>query len=62
MFVLKHNEDVCIKCGACVAICDNWKANKEGFPKPVKAEVEELGCNKEAADGCPVSAITISEK
>jgi ferredoxin len=62
MYIIKHKEDVCIKCGACVSACDNWKLNDDGFPKPVKAEVEEIGCNKDAMDGCPVGAIVIEEK
>tara|TARA_Y100000310_G_C20584152_1_gene764550 strand:- start:679 stop:867 length:189 start_codon:yes stop_codon:yes gene_type:complete len=62
MFVLKHDEDKCIKCGMCVSLCDNWVMKEGEFPKPVKAEVEEIGCNQKAADGCPVNAIIISEK
>ena len=48
----------CIGCGACTAACDNFEM-KEGKAHPKQAEVEEVGCNKEAADICPVDAIKI---
>jgi ferredoxin len=53
----------CIGCGACAAQCDNFELTEgdKRIAKPKKAEVEELGCNKDAADGCPVTAIKITE-
>ena len=50
----------CIGCGACVAQCDNFEM--EGDKAIAKAkEVDEIGCNKDAADACPVDAIIIKE-
>lgn len=55
----------CIGCGACVATCpDNWEMAKDGKSKPKKKIIsqKEFGCNKAAADICPVSIIHIKEK
>ena len=51
----------CIGCAACTATCDNFEM-KEGKAVAKKTEVEEVGCNKEAADICPVDAIKITEE
>ena len=53
-------EDSCIGCGACESICDAV------FQVEDKATVKEEGiagnesCVKEAADACPVGAITVA--
>ncbi len=49
----------CIGCGACVAVCDNWEMVSDGKSRAKKTEVSEVGCNKEAADVCPVGCIHI---
>jgi len=64
----------CIGCGSCTVVCsDFWEIGKDGKailrnsklnPKTVKYEVsfewsDEGGCNKDAADVCPVKAITV---
>ena len=58
---IKVNEN-CIGCGACTAIApDYFEFNDEGYAKPIKEEVEKITEDvKEAAEGCPVSAIEIS--
>lgn len=53
----------CIGCGACVATClKNFKL-VNGKSKPIKTEIDEndLKCNQDAVDICPVSAITIKK-
>ena len=55
------DKEKCIGCGACTAQCDNFEVKDDGKAYAKKAEVEELGCNKEAADVCPVDAIIIKE-
>ena len=52
------NQDKCIGCGACVAICPKSFEMKNGKAHTVKAEVEKLTCEKEVK--CPVDAISIS--
>ena len=53
-------EDSCIGCGACESICDAV------FHVEDRAEVKEAGiagneaCVEEAANACPVSAITVA--
>ena len=55
------DKEKCIGCGACAAQCDNFEM-KEDKAVVKKTKVEELGCNQESADICPVEAITIKKK
>lgn len=57
--VQTHEE--CIGCGACVAVCDNWEMGSDGKAQAKKTDVDEIGCNKEAADVCPVGCIKIEK-
>jgi ferredoxin len=62
VFKIKQDYNACIGCGACTSVCpENWKFSGEK-PKPIKTEVKEVGCNKQAADVCPVQCIVIEEK
>ncbi len=51
----------CIGCGSCQAICPKyWKLGDEGKAEYLgPQEVEEAGCNQEAADNCPVQCIKV---
>ena len=59
-FKITVDKEKCIGCGACVSACDNFEL-VEGKARPKEAEVEEAGCNKEAADLCPVQCIKVEE-
>jgi ferredoxin len=59
MHKISVTED-CIGCGACISVCDLFEL-VEGKSKHKKGEVEEISCEKEAADTCPVQAIKIEE-
>jgi ferredoxin len=62
VFKIKQNKEACIGCGACCAICpDNWEF-KGTKASPKKTEVKEIGCNKSAAEACPVNCIEIIEE
>jgi ferredoxin len=63
MFKISVDKQLCIGCGACVAQCDNFEMTTADEPKAVakKSEVEEIGCNQEAVDICPVQAIIIKK-
>ena len=61
MFKIKVNKESCIGCGACTGACDNFEL-KDGKAYAKKTEVEEIGCNQQAADVCPVEAIKVEEK
>lgn len=59
---IKHIREDCIGCGACVSICgDNWRMGDDHKAVPKKTELDDIGCNKEAADSCPVECIKIEE-
>ncbi len=61
----------CIGCGTCTVICPSfWEMKedgraglKEGVEKGgvVEREIEDTGCNEEAAQSCPLQCIRIEE-
>ncbi len=53
----------CIGCGTCVAICSsNWEMKSDNKAHPKKIELDEVGCNKEAAESCPAQCIKVEEQ
>jgi len=66
-----HDRPVCIGCGACTATCpDFWEMNEDGksdlknakkVGKKQVLELNDLKCNMEAAEVCPVNCIHIEE-
>ena len=57
---VKVNQEACIGCGACAAICDKiFKINDEGLSVAVVNEVpkEEEQAARDAIDSCPTGAI-----
>ena len=61
MVKIEFNKSECIGCGACAAICpDNWeiKGDKAACKN---LNPKELGCNQDAADGCPVNCIKVKK-
>ncbi|MFW5888340.1 MAG: ferredoxin [Patescibacteria group bacterium] len=55
---VKVDGEKCIGCGVCASICpDVFEMNAEGKAQ-VKSE-ENMECAKQAADSCPVDAISI---
>jgi ferredoxin len=62
VFKIKQDHEKCIGCGACAAICpENWEL-LDSKSEPKKTSVKEIGCNKNAADACPVRCIEILEE
>ncbi|MEA3430894.1 MAG: ferredoxin [Nanoarchaeota archaeon] len=57
-YKIDFDDTDCQGCGACT-VCDNWKFNDNGKVKPVNTELTDIGCNKDAADICPVDIIKI---
>jgi len=53
------DKEKCIGCGACVSICPKGFELIDCKAHAKKAEVKKITCEKEAADSCPVGAITI---
>ena len=58
MVKISVDKNRCIGCGACVATCENFSM-KDGKAFPKKSEVEKITCEKNAAESCPVDAISI---
>jgi ferredoxin len=65
-----HEIEGCIGCGACVSACPKFwkmkgdKAYLKGSKKAGKnyvLETGDIGCNQDAADGCPVTVIKIKK-
>ncbi len=72
-FKIQHERDICIGCGACVAVApDFWVMNEDGKSEIIEGktilsntqeiEMDDLGSNKEAAEVCPVNCIHIYEE
>lgn len=60
-YKVSQDHEACIGCGACVAVCPgNWEMGDDGKAK-LKNSVDGLDCNVQAADGCPVSCITVEK-
>lgn len=55
----------CIGCGSCEVLClKYWKMADDGkvnYLGPEELKEEEIGCNQEAADACPVQCIRIKK-
>ena len=65
-----QEREKCIGCGSCAALCPKyWEMSEDGKSKLKNStpnaegnhelEVEEIECNQEAADACPVQIIHI---
>jgi ferredoxin len=62
MVKIIHDKIKCIGCGACTAVCPtNWVMDNNNKAKPKKTDIssDEIKCNKEAEQVCPVNCITI---
>lgn len=58
------DEEACIGCGACVALCDAvFRLNDDTGKAEVipGTDCGAAGCCNEAAESCPVAAITIEQ-
>jgi ferredoxin len=60
-YVIQFDRDGCIGAGSCVATSGNWQMGDDNKANVLKKEFDEkdLAENKEAAEACPVGAITI---
>lgn len=59
----KVDEDLCTGCGNCEAICPEvFKLGEDGKSQVINPDgCGEAGCCEEAAESCPVEAITLEE-
>lgn len=58
------NKDICIGCGACTAICPNvFEMDDDGHASVKTAVLNDADKDsaKDAAESCPVGAITTEE-
>ena len=62
MYKVEVDQETCVGCGACAATCpENFELNDVGKAVALNRQVEEVGCNEDAADSCPVEAITVKK-
>ena len=55
---IKVDQEACIGCGACASICPQvFQINNEGKSKVISQD--DVECAKNAAQSCPVQAITV---
>lgn len=62
-YKIEHDRENCIGCGSCAAVCpDNWeiKDDSKSAPKKTSISEDEFECNNNAATGCPVNVIHIT--
>ncbi len=70
MAKITQEREKCIGCGSCAALCPKyWEMAQDGKSKLLNStqnaegnyeiETEDVECNKEAADACPVQIIHI---
>jgi len=55
------DQEKCIGCGNCANICPSSFELVEGKAKPKKIVIAKISCEEEAADSCPVNAISIKK-
>lgn len=60
-YIVSVDGEKCIGCGACTNACDNFRMDGS-VARPVRPNVKDVGCNQQAADICPVGAITIGKR
>lgn len=61
-FRIEFEEEKCIGCGSCEAVCpENWRL-KGSKSHPKQLELDKIGCNREAEQNCPVQCIHIVEE
>ena len=61
-YKVKVDENKCIGCGACQAVCpDVFQLNDDGKAQ-VLVPTTDIECVKEAEEACPVSAIEVEKE
>lgn len=57
--MISVNQDICIGCGSCAALCPKvFELGDDGKSRVVSQE--DVTCAKNAAETCPVQAITVN--
>lgn len=60
---IKVDEECCIGCGSCVAICPEFfELGDDGKIRCKKPETEEIGCAQQAAEACPAGCINVEKQ
>ncbi len=74
-YIIRHDRPNCIGCAACEAVCPKfWEMREDGRSdikgsrlredgwQELEIGEEDLPCNLEAAESCPVNVIHVEEK
>jgi ferredoxin len=57
------DQDLCIGCGRCEETCPAvFAVGDDGFSHVISDKCAEAGCCEDAADECPVSAISLVDE
>lgn len=60
MVKAKVDKELCIGCGACEEICPEvFRLGEDGKSRVIAQKCDSSGCCEEAAEACPVAAITL---
>ena len=57
-FKIVFEREKCLGCGACLS-CDNWKMQDDGKVSPTQVDLDDIACNSQAAEVCPIKIINI---
>lgn len=60
-YKIEFDRNNCLGCGACT-MCENWDFADDGKVNPIKTDIAEVGCNKDASEICPAQVIKIIKK
>jgi len=59
---IKIDEEKCTGCGVCTQICpETFELGDDGLAHVINSDPTNADCWKEAADSCPVEAITLED-
>jgi ferredoxin len=57
------DQDLCIGCGRCEEVCPAvFEVGDDGFSHVIGDKCAEAGCCEDAADECPVDAISLVDE
>ncbi len=59
MAKISVDQNKCIGCGSCEALCPKSFKLVNGKAKPIKSSIDKITCEADAESSCPVGAIKV---